>query len=363
MTPLICFYQSEKYIFSTEYRRLACPPGQKALEFLNEVGRQFAAQMKIVQMDFEALHSIFEKSNLAERKNIYENPLVQVFVLENYEILTESEMLQRLPDEKIETGPWKLFESAESFKQKVNITREAIAQGRLYQVNLTTGLESQTQNSAAALFKKHFYRFNGHYKALLPLMNVEAICFSPEMFLEKRNGTLRTCPIKGSIAHNRNFETDLLENKKEEAELSMIVDLLRNDLNRIEKNQSALVTQHRARMSLGYIQHTYSEIEIKTEHSLPEILESTYPGGSISGCPKVESLKLISELEPTARQIYTGSIGWWHQDEFTLNLAIRTFVKSKTDLYYQAGCGIVYDSNADDEWNEFLIKTGKLQEL
>ncbi len=355
MTPLICFYQNEKYIFSTQYRRLVCPPDQKTLDFLTAVGVQNADQMKIVQLNFECL-------DVSSRKTLYESPSAQIFVLDKYELVSEAEMFQRLPDEKIEIDSWKLFESAESFKQKVNLSREAIAKGRLYQVNLTTGLRSTTANSAAAIFKSFFQRFKGHYKAFLPLAQVEAICFSPEMFLEKRNGTLRTCPIKGSIANDRSFEVDLLQNKKEEAELSMIVDLLRNDLNRVEENQSATVTQHRAHMSLGYIQHTYSEIEIKTDRALPEILENTYPGGSISGCPKTESLKLISELEPVARQIYTGSIGWWYRGDFTLNLAIRTFIKTPSELFYQAGCGIVYDSNADDEWNEFLIKTGSLQE-
>lgn len=358
MTPLICFYKNDNFILSTEYDRLACPAGQKPTDFFEEVALRSFDEMKIIQIDFEGL-----ELSVHSKKNIYENPIAHVFILKKYEILNEAEMLQRLPVEKIEPKPWSLFESAESFKQKVRLTREAISQGRLYQVNLTTGLRSQTSQSAAALFRAYFHRFNGRYKALLPFQNVEAICFSPELFLEKKQTSLRTCPIKGSISNEQSFEKDLLLNKKEEAELSMIVDLLRNDLNRIEKNESAVVTKHRAPMSLGYIQHTFSEIEIKTDHSLPEILESTFPGGSISGCPKIESLKLISELEPVARQIYTGSIGWWQQNEFTLNLAIRTFVKSQNDLFYQAGCGIVYDSNPDDEWAEFLTKTAKLQDL
>ena len=178
--------------------------------------------------------------------------------------------------------------------------------------------------------------------------------------MQKENNLLKTQPIKGSLAQNLNFTQDLLSNEKEEAELSMIVDLLRNDFNRIESHASAQVTKHRAAMELGYIQHTYSEITIETSQRLSPILQCTFPGGSISGCPKIESLKLISEVEQIKRQIYTGTIGWWQNNEFALNLAIRTFIQQQTDLFYHAGCGIVYDSQAENEWNEFILKTGRI---
>ncbi|MBY0451667.1 MAG: chorismate-binding protein, partial [Bdellovibrionaceae bacterium] len=337
------------------YRRVSCPTNTETLDFISDIGMRFPDEMKVIQLNFEAL----EKQ---KAKGRYENPAAQVFILESFETLTESDLLQRLPDEAVEPMSWDFFESAETFKQNVAATVNEISKGRLYQVNLTTGLSTKTKNSAAGLFKSYFNRYNGRHKALLPLENVDAICFSPEMFLEKKKSGLKTCPIKGSISEDQNFEKDLLHNRKEEAELSMIVDLLRNDLNRIENKNSAVVTAHRKPMRLGYIQHTYSEIQIETEQTLPQILAATYPGGSISGCPKIESLKLINELEEGPRQIYTGSIGWWQKNEFCLNLAIRTFIKSRDDLYYHAGCGIVYDSNPEDEWKEFITKTAKLQE-
>lgn len=145
----------------------------------------------------------------------------------------------------------------------------------------------------------------------------------------------------------------------------MIVDLLRNDLNRVNDSNSlefAEVTKHRAAMKLAYIQHTYSEISLQTHKNLPEILNCTMPGGSISGCPKIESLHVISETEKYKRQIYTGCIGWWKENDFTLNLSIRTFIKNQEDLFYHAGCGIVYDSVAENEWNEFLLKTAKISQ-
>lgn len=354
MTPVICFYGENRYIYSSDYLRFSCPVETPALDFLAARGAEYPNEMKIVQLNFEALEQ-------QKKKGRYETAAAHVFILKNFETLTETELLQLLPTEPLAPMIWNNFESAQNFKQKVAAAISEISQGRLYQVNLTTGLHTKNQNSALSLFKHYFSRFNGGHKALLPLENVEAICFSPEMFLEKKKNLLKTCPIKGSISVDQNFEKDLLHNRKEEAELSMIVDLLRNDLNRIESNKSAVVKAHRAPMQLGYIQHTYSEIQIETEQNLTQILAATYPGGSISGCPKIESLKVIQELEEGPRQIYTGSIGWWQNNEFCLNLAIRTFIKSQDDLYYHAGCGIVYDSNPEEEWKEFITKTAKLQ--
>ncbi len=150
-----------------------------------------------------------------------------------------------------------------------------------------------------------------------------------------------------------------MSSPKETAELSMIVDLLRNDLNSICE-KPVTVTKHREILDLGYTQHTYSEITGLTNLNLPEILKSTFPGGSISGCPKSESLKAISEFENSPRGFYTGTIGWWQKNDFKLNIAIRSFKKQNTDLTYYAGCGIVYDSDPDCEWQEFLTKAGKL---
>jgi para-aminobenzoate synthetase component 1 len=180
------------------------------------------------------------------------------------------------------------------------------------------------------------------------------------LFLKMQNKKLKTQPIKGSLSDEASSITFLLNNPKEEAELSMIVDLLRNDLNRLENKNSAQVNFHRRVMNLGYIQHTFSEIEIESDKTLPEVLLCTMPGGSISGCPKIESLKVISELETYKRQAYTGTIGWWKDNNFCLNITIRSFIKYKKQLIYHSGCGIVYDSDAEKEWNEFLLKAGSL---
>ena len=175
--------------------------------------------------------------------------------------------------------------------------------------------------------------------------------------MQKQDSQLISRPIKGTSAIGY---TDLINNPKEAAELSMIVDLLRNDLNSVSTGP-ATVNAHRKHLQLPYTSHTFSEVQVATDQTLPMILKKTMPGGSISGCPKVESLKAISEYENYERQFYTGTIGWWQQNDFELNIAIRSFVATHENLFYFAGCGIVSESDPEAEWNELLNKASKLK--
>ena len=361
MRPLICFYEDNSFIYSTSYTIAGCASDEPLSQFLNSIEKAHSSKMKIVQINFECGH----EELFAGQKDLYQSPKASVFILNDYKIVNEVELLALLPEDDLKLE-FNQHESKEHFIKKVNDIKMEIAAGRIYQVNLTSALEAKfTDNldsTPEKLLKKFFNRFMGHYKALLPLNEIDVVSFSPELFLHKKNNELTTRPIKGSLAQDLSFKDELFENKKEEAELSMIVDLLRNDFNRIEAGHSAEVTQHRSAMNLGYIQHTYSEIKIQSASSLGRILDCTWPGGSISGCPKLESLRLISELESVKRQIYTGSIGWWKNQDFCLNLAIRTFIRSHDKIFYHAGCGIVYDSVAESEWDEFILKTGRINE-
>lgn len=357
MKPIICFYQDDQFIYSNNYVLHTCKPEVSISEFLDLIENDFKKELKIVQINFECENNELFK----DKKELYTSDKASVFILNQYEILSSKQLFNKIPS-TITTliHQFKLLEEKESFVAKIEQIKKEIAAGRIYQVNLTAPLVSETNYTAEKIFKNYFDKFSGAYKALLPLPNYDLISFSPELFLKKVQQKLKTQPIKGSLSEAANFENDLLKNNKEEAELSMIVDLLRNDLNRIEENNSAVVNFHRVPLKLGYIQHTYSEIEIETLKSLSQILEATLPGGSISGCPKKESLKVISELETYKRQAYTGTLGWWKDGNFCLNLTIRSFIKSKNQLFYHAGCGIVYDSDPEKEWNEFLLKTGAL---
>lgn len=357
MKPLICFYQDEQYIYSENYKLHTCSADESVSEFLSRIEADYKKELKVLQVNFE-----YDNQDLfKDKKDLYPSEKASVFVLNHYEIVPAKQLANKIPSTITKLmHNFKPLEEKESFISKIENIKKQISAGRIYQANLTAPLISETTYTPEKIFKNYYDKFNGQYKALLPLSQYDLICFSPELFLKKQQLKLKTQPIKGSIPQTENSETDLLKNNKEEAELSMIVDLLRNDLNHIEESHSAQVTAHRAIMKLDYIQHTYSEIEIETDKGLVEILKSTMPGGSISGCPKIESLHVISELEPYKRQAYTGTLGWWKDNNFSLNITIRSFMKFKNQLIYHAGCGIVYDSEAEKEWSEFILKTGAL---
>lgn len=361
IAPVICFFKDDHYLYSEDYQLLACPEHTDIESFLSEIEKKFSIEVKVIQINFYAFH----KNIFKYHKEYYKSAKAHVFVLNNYKTvrLEDLKLFHKVEKKYLDGLKFRPSITKKNFIDKVHFIQKEIKSGRIYQVNLTSSLQAEHSTVGFNLFLELLPKFTGNYQAFLPLQDYNILCFSPELFLEKKNDTLRTRPIKGSLHPNRPVEKDLLKNKKEEAELSMIVDLLRNDLNSLSDNKedgTAQITQHRTLMNLGYIQHTYSEILIKTKKSLSKILAKVSPGGSISGCPKLESLKLISEVEDYDRGFYTGTIGWWQKEDFCLNLAIRSFSETEKSLFYFAGCGIVYDSVAEEEWNEFLTKAGHL---
>ncbi len=358
MRPVICFFEKELFIYSLEYSLLSCPAGKSVEFFLQEIERDYLNDLKIVQVNFE----YDDTQRFKKQKNLYISAKATVFLIKNYDLntLAEIKTLHYTGELKTPVRVFKPLITKNEFMDGVAKIRLEITRGRIYQVNLTAPMTSQTQADPLDLFFHFESRYPSAYKAFLPFDNHELLSFSPELFLKNSRQELVTRPIKGSLSKTADFLVSLYKNKKEEAELSMIVDLLRNDLNSLGNPDPALVTQHRKALHLDYIQHTFSEIKLKNSFSLPYVLKKMMPGGSISGCPKLESLNVISEIEPFKRQAYTGTIGWWRKNDFKLNLSIRTFIKSGALLIYHSGCGIVFDSDAELEWKEFLLKTGGL---
>lgn len=361
MKPVICFFESETYIYSTDYTLLSPPPADTVTEFLKAIESKYSAAIKVVQINFDS----YTKKSVT-KMHLYDAPKAQVYILKTFELLSLREVqlkhtaLLRGNTAQLMTTTFKLLTSKKEFIDKVNRIHDWINAGRIYQVNLTAAFRANLKIDSLQFFLMMNSHFKGDYKCHLPNPDFSIISFSPELFLAKTGKHLLTAPIKGSVSATENSQVDLLDNQKEDAELSMIVDLLRNDFNSLEITNSASVTNHRQLMSLNYIQHTYSEIQIETEKSLPAILEKVMPGGSISGCPKKESLDVIAELESTHRDAYTGAIGWWHNGDFKLNIAIRTFVSTAENYFYFAGCGIVYDSDPEKEFAELINKAGIL---
>jgi len=182
---------------------------------------------------------------------------------------------------------------------------------------------------------------------------------------------VETRPIKGTRPRGATpredawFKAQLLASEKDRAELNMIVDLERNDLGRVCRYGKVSVTRHARCESYARVHHLVSTVEgvIREDCDVADLLVATFPGGSITGAPKIRSMEIIDELEPTVRNVYTGSIGYIGFDgDLDLNIAIRTMIMKGNQVYFGAGGGIVYDSDPGMEYDETFDKARALIE-
>ena len=191
------------------------------------------------------------------------------------------------------------------------------------------------------------------------------ICNSPELFLrvspDRETGRRHvvTRPIKGTRPHAAGMEHELRDSKKDQAELNMIVDLERNDLGRICQIGSVRVTNPRQIESHPTVYHGVATIEgtLRDDISFVDLLRATFPGGSITGAPKIRAMQIIEELEPTRRGPYCGAIGFVGNDgHIEFNIAIRTMIATAGQVHIPVGAGIVADSQPAAEYEETLVK-------
>ncbi len=236
-----------------------------------------------------------------------------------------------------------------------------ISKGNIYQINFSHRLEASTTASSRALFAKLLETNPTVFTSYIESEDFQILSFSPERFVKVIGQKIVTSPIKGTSPRGSNSKVDiankkaLLASPKEEAELNMITDLLRNDLGKVCVIGSVKVTKQRQLQANRGVWHTYSTVEgtlAKGVTSLSAIL-SMLPGGSISGVPKKRALEVIDELEPVRRGIYCGIIGRFEPNgNIDTSIAIRTLVKKGKKLFLQVGGGIVVDSKLESEYTE-----------
>lgn len=254
---------------------------------------------------------------------------------------------------------------------RVRRALDYIAAGDIYQVNLAQRFSHRFEGSPFRLFSILREVSPSFYGAYLNCGDHVVISSSPELFLRREGSLIETRPIKGTRPRGRTqeedaaLEKDLLSSHKEAAELTMILDLERNDLGRVCEYGSVEAVQHRYVDRLPSLFHTVSTVRGKLREGTGavDILRATFPGGSISGCPKIRAIEIIAELEPVGRHVYTGAIGLIRSGgDLTLNVAIRTMTVAGNRLYYHSGGGIVADSIPDREYEETLDKAAGMQE-
>jgi len=263
----------------------------------------------------------------------------------------------------------------DAYLQAVGRAIDYIYAGDVFQVNLSQRFAAAWTLPAIELYKKVRRLNPAPFGAYLDCGKFAVVSSSPERFLklECRGASLHleTRPIKGTRPRGREAMEDarlresLQKSEKDQAELAMIVDLMRNDLGKICEYGSVVVPDRRRVEPYATVFHTVATIEgqLRANCGLPEILRATFPGGSITGAPKVRAMEIIEELEPVRRGVYCGSIGYIGCTQTAdLNIAIRTFVVKDGTAYFHAGGGVVADSDPLAEYEETLHKVRALFE-
>ncbi|MBI3829547.1 MAG: aminodeoxychorismate synthase component I [Planctomycetes bacterium] len=243
-----------------------------------------------------------------------------------------------------------------------------IAAGDIYQVNLSQRFEAPWAASAGELYLRLRQASPARYGAFANLGEGRAVSsISPELFLSMRSREVLTRPIKGTRRRGASPEEDarlaaeLEASAKERAELTMIVDLERNDLGRVCDYGSVRVVATGELEKHPTVFHRVAAVAGRLHHrrGVRELLRATFPGGSVTGAPKIRAMQIIEELEPSRRGPYCGAIGWLGADgDLELNLSIRTALidERAQRAWYQAGGGIVADSDPEKEYEETLAK-------
>lgn len=255
--------------------------------------------------------------------------------------------------------------SKDKYMKKVDKIIEYIIQGDVYEVNLSHRCKISFKGHPYAVFKKLYNLNPAPFSAYLPFGDHTIISSSPERFLFADEDLVETRPIKGTAPRGKTPEEDfanraeLAASTKDDAELSMIVDLMRNDLGKVSEYGSVKVREHKRIEEYPNVWHLVSIIEgkLRPEENYGSLLRATFPGGSITGCPKIRSIEIIDELEDYRRNIYTGTIFIANDQRFDSNIVIRTAIVHKDSFYFNIGGAVVYDSDPEKEYEETLQKS------
>lgn len=255
--------------------------------------------------------------------------------------------------------------SSQSYRRMFERAQQYIQAGDCYQVNLAQCFQASCEGDSFRAFVALQNLAQAPFAAYMEDGNQAVLSFSPERFLQVRQGRVLTQPIKGTRPRSADSKLDrallneLRNSAKDQAENLMIVDLLRNDLGRVCRTGSVQVEALFEAHSFSNVHHLLSSIsgQLKQVEDVWQLLAACFPGGSITGTPKKRAMEIIDELESTARSVYCGAVVWVdHQGNMDSNIAIRTLVRDGQQLYCWGGGGIVADSQWQQEYQESLDK-------
>ncbi len=314
----------------------------------------------------------FDLNKLTSKKDRF-GPLIQAWIYSEVSKVSKiqvdeylSKAISQLDDQAKQVGLYNLRKniSEDRYLKKINSIKENIQAGVCYQINFTYQIYGNFVGHPLALYQDIRRNFPVNYGALICENNVPVLSFSPELFISRRGDQITALPMKGTASALDTTPEALSFDEKNRAENVMIVDLLRNDLGRIAKLGSVEVEDLFKVSRYGDVLQMTTKVKALLDENidLNQIINATFPCGSITGAPKRKSIEIIDQLEHESRGIYCGSIGWFDPGvDFTFNVAIRTMTLASNscigNFKFGVGSGITIDSVAKDEWNECELKT------
>lgn len=267
------------------------------------------------------------------------------------------------------SSPWQSNMTPNSYREKFTQVQEYLLSGDCYQINLAQRFQAHYQGSEWLAYLK-LEQFNlAPFSAFIRTEQGTILSVSPERFLQVKDRIIETKPIKGTRPRSGDPVVDaanaaeLAQAEKDQAENLMIVDLLRNDIGRVAKPGSVHVPKLFDIESFPAVHHLVSTIraELDSQYDCADLLRACFPGGSITGAPKVRAMEIIEELEPHRRSAYCGSIGYISRHgRMDTSITIRTLVAQNQQLYAWAGGGVVADSQCEAEYQETLDKLSRI---
>lgn len=267
------------------------------------------------------------------------------------------------------TSEWQSNMTAQSYSDKFAAIQNYLLSGDCYQINLAQRWQTDYQGSEWQAYQKLEATNAAPFSAFIRLNDSVILSVSPERFIQLDNSAIETKPIKGTRPRSeepiidRQNADELANAAKDQAENLMIVDLLRNDIGRVAKPGSVHVPKLFDIESFPAVHHLVSTIraQLDSQYSASQLLRACFPGGSITGAPKIRAMEIIEELEPHRRNAYCGSIGYISRHgQMDTSITIRTLVAEGGQLYAWAGGGIVADSDCVSEYQETQDKVSRI---
>ena len=267
------------------------------------------------------------------------------------------------------TSSWQSNFSKKQYADKFNKVQDYLLTGDCYQINLAQRFSAKYKGDEFLAYQALRKSNNAPFSAFMRFNETAILSISPERFLSVNNHRVQSKPIKGTMARDDNPKIDqknaeaLQHSIKDRAENVMIVDLLRNDISKVCLAGSVVVPKLFAIESFPAVHHLVSTVEgeLASEYSNTDLLASAFPGGSITGAPKIRAMEIIEELEPHRRTIYCGSIGYISAcGNMDTSITIRTLVCQKNIIHCWAGGGLVADSTLESEYQETFDKVNKI---